>query len=249
MSYFTPFARFVFGGASRFRALLNEMPKTIKVNSEDSPVFAADNMITISKITGFLKEDKFADLANKHFHDDQLHSSIIWRIHILAWAMDSCKNLDGDMIEFGCYDAKVAEFLVEYNDLSEVDKTFYLYDIFDNPPTERGEKHSPELFDEVSSRLSKYNFVKVVKGLLPESFKKDIPDKLSFVHMDLNSAETEIALLELFFDKIVAGGILILDDYATMGYEKQYFSEKEFFKNRNYSVVELPTGQGIVIKR
>ena len=56
-------------------------------------------------------------------------------------------------------------------------------------------------------------------------------------------------LLELFFDKIVAGGILILDDYATMGYEKQYFSEKEFFKNRNYSVVELPTGQGIVIKR
>ena len=249
MSYFTPFARFVFGGAARFRALLNEIPKTINVNSEDAPVFAADNMITISKITGFLKEDKFVDLANKYFHDDELHSSIIWRIHILAWAMNSCKNLEGDMIEFGCYDAKVAEFLIEYNDLNEVNKTFYLYDIFDNPPTEKGEKHSPELYDEVSSRLSKYNFVKIVKGLLPESFKKDMPDKLSFVHMDLNSAETEIALLELFFDKIVEGGILMLDDYATMGYENQYFSEKEFFNNRNYSVVELPTGQGIVIKR
>ena len=67
--------------------------------------------------------------------------------------------------------------------------------------------------------------------------------------MDLNSAETELSLLNLFFDKLVPGGILILDDYGTMGYEEQYTKEKFFFKNLGYSVVELPTGGGIVIKR
>ena len=84
---------------------------------------------------------------------------------------------------------------------------------------------------------------------MPGSFEKNIPEKLAFVHMDLNSAETEMSLLNLFFDKLVPGGILILDDYGTMGYENQYSQEKEFFNERGYSVVELPTGGGLVIKR
>ena len=103
--------------------------------------------------------------------------------------------------------------------------------------------------DNVKKRMAKYEFVKVTKGLLPGSFEKNMPEKLAFVHMDLNSAETEMSLLNLFFDKLVPGGILILDDYGTMGYENQYSQEKEFFNERGYSVVELPTGGGLVIKR
>lgn len=163
--------------------------------------------------------------------------------------MNSCKDLPGDFVEFGCYDAKVAEFLIEYNNLKNCDKNFFLYDIFNNPPTEKGEKHSPELYDDVKKRMSKYDFVEVIPGLLPATFEKNMPDKLSFVHMDLNSAETEISLLELFFDKIVPGGIILLDDYGTMNYEEQYFQEKNFFNNLGYSVLELPTGGGMVIKR
>ncbi|MAZ80001.1 MAG: hypothetical protein CMD72_04570 [Gammaproteobacteria bacterium] len=249
MAYFKPFPRFVFGGANKFRALLNQMASTIEINKEKSPVFAADNMLLIAKICGFLHDDKFVEIANKHFLGDNLHSSIVWRIHILSWAIESCKNLDGDFIEFGCYDAKVANFLIEFNDIKIMNKTFHLYDIFDNPPTAKGEMHSPELYNDVKEMMSKYDFVNVVRGLLPDSFKSQIPDKLAFVHMDLNSAETEIALLNLFFDKLVPGGMLILDDYGTMGYEKQYYKEKEFFANLNYSVLELPTGGGLVIKR
>ena len=62
------------------------------------------------------------NLANKIFASDDLHASIIWRIHVLAWAVEHCKHLKGDMIEFGCYDAKVAEFLVEYSELEQTDK-------------------------------------------------------------------------------------------------------------------------------
>ena len=63
--------------------------------------------------------------------------------------------MDGDFIDFGCYDAKVAEFLIEYNEISKLNKLFFLYDIFDNPPTEKAEKHSPNLYGDVSKRLKK----------------------------------------------------------------------------------------------
>lgn len=249
MSYFTPHPRFVFNGAEKFRSLLNKISSTISVNKENSPVFAADNMILIGKICGFLKEDKFADLANKFFKNDNLHSSIIWRIHLLASGIDSCRNLEGDLIEFGCYDAKVAEFLIEYNNISQLGKNFFLYDVFDNPPTDKGLLHSPELYKDVKNRMSKYDFVKVIPGLLPKTFEDNVPDKIAFAHLDLNSVETELSLLEMFFDKVVPGGIIILDDYGTMGYEDQYFREKIFFNNLGYSVFEFPTGGGMIIKR
>ncbi len=249
MPYFRPHPRFVFGGGENFRNLLNKLSDTVDINTETANVFAADNLIAINRITGFLKEKKFVDLANKFFFNDDFHSSIIWRIHILSWAVDSCKNLDGDMIEFGCYDGTVAEFLINYNDLFEFRNKFYLYDIFDSPPVGAGEKHSKDLYTSVEEKMKKYSFVKVVKGLLPSSFSDKIPEKISFVHLDLNSAETEIELLNLFFDSLVPGGIIILDDYATMYYENQHISEKSFFKNLGYKVVELPSGQGMVIKR
>ncbi|MAU25072.1 MAG: hypothetical protein CL706_06660 [Chloroflexi bacterium] len=249
MPYFRPYPRFVFGGGNNFRNLLNKLSDTVDINQESANVFAADNLIAINRITGFLKEEKFVDLANKFFQNDDFHASIIWRIHILSWAVDSCKNLDGDMIEFGCYDGSVAEFIINYNDLFEFKNNFYLYDIFNNPPVGSGEKHTKDLLISVQDRMKKYNFVKVIPGLLPSSFSDKIPKKISFVHLDLNSAETEIELLKLFFDRLVPGGIVILDDYATMYYEDQHNSEKSFFKSLGYKVVELPSGQGMVIKR
>jgi hypothetical protein len=47
----------------------------------------------------------------------------------------------------------------------------------------------------------------------------------------------------------VPGGILILDDFGQTAYKEQHDQETDFFKNIDYSVVELPTGQGMVIKR
>lgn len=248
MDFFKPVGRFYFSGGEPIKKFIKEvLSKYTEKNS--SMIYAADNMILIGKIAGFLREEKFAKLANVFFSNDPLHSSIIWRIHILSWAINSCKDLDGDLIEFGCYDAKVAEFLINYNNIENFKKTFYLYDAFNNPPAGKGEKHSETFFNEVSERMNKYKFVKIIPGLLPKSFKNNIPKKISFVHLDLNSAETEISLLELFFEKLVPGGIIILDDYGTMFYEEQYHKEKKFFSDLGYSVLELPTGGGMVIKR
>jgi hypothetical protein len=69
------------------------------------------------------------------------------------------------------------------------------------------------------------------------------------MHIDLNSADAEIGVLEVLFDRVSPGGIIVLDDYGWLAYEKQKIVEDEFFGRRNHSVLELPTGQGLVIKR
>ena len=86
--------------------------------------------------------------------------------------------------------------------------------------------------------------------MLPESFNGNCPEKIAYLHIDLNSAKYEVEVLKVLFDKIVPGGILILDDYEWAGiYRTQKIAEDTWFDERQYRVMPLPTGQGLLIKR
>ena len=245
--FFSPIARMIVKDNSEEKKWLLNMGKNFPINTKDSNFFAADNLITFGKVLGFLKENDFVEFAEKSFSDDDFHKSIIWRIHILSWSMKQCFRIKGDFIEFGCYDCNVAEFLINYCDLVNLKKKYYLYDIFNNTPTSRNEKHSDTIFDEVSKKLKKYKFVDITQGLLPNSYK-DI-DHISFVHFDLNSVDTELDLLIKIYDKISKNGHIIIDDYGWKGYEDQHNAHSDFFKSKNQNILELPTGQGLVIKQ
>ena len=65
----------------------------------------------------------------------------------------------------------------------------------------------------------------------------------------MNSSKSEIAALEHLFDKVSKGGIIVFDDFGWMGYDRQTIAEIEWLKNRDHKVLELPTGQGMVIKK
>jgi hypothetical protein len=51
------------------------------------------------------------------------------------------------------------------------------------------------------------------------------------------------------FDRVVPGGVIVFDDYGWKLFEKQKEAEDIFMKARGYEILELPTGQGLVIKR
>lgn len=109
--------------------------------------------------------------------------------------------------------------------------------------------HGPNLYEQVRQRFSDIDNISVVQGMIPEVLHKTAPEKVAFMHLDLNGPAAEVAALEFFFDRLVPGAILILDDY---GWREYYRSQKEaedpFFESRGYRVLELPTGQGMVIK-
>ncbi len=228
---------------------LSDLANIDGVNHPQSHVFMADELISMGKTLGFLRDENLIKNARKIF-DDKWEKALIWRRYVLAWAGHHCSNLgDGSFTEFGCYDGIASMFVNEYNDLSKKNVPFYLYDCFEPPPNSaKFPKHSKDLFFEVKELFKTKDNVKIVKGILPDTL--DIcPEKISWAHIDLNDVRAEIAVLEIIFDKIIPGGIIILDDYGWVGYWDQYVAEKSFFLDRGYHVLEIPTGQGILIKR
>ena len=67
--------------------------------------------------------------------------------------------------------------------------------------------------------------------------------------MDMNNAFAEMEAIKSFWDKIVNSGIVLLDDYATHdGFKEQKISWDKFAKDKNFEILTLPTGQGLIIK-
>jgi O-methyltransferase len=215
-------------------------------------IFASDNLFTFGRQLGFLNDQKFLDAVQSNV-ETEIEKAIIWRTHILTWAAKTGLKREGAFVECGCYKGTSAKIVCDYVDFKSVDKQYYLYDTFehnDDSKHPRMPDHGDGLFEQVAARFQPYNNVNIIKGTIPESFSQGVPDKVAFLHIDMNHAEAELAALEELWDRMVPGAILILDDYGwSWGiYGDQKFKEDPFFESRGYSVVELPTGQGMVIK-
>ena len=179
--------------------------------------------------------------------------AIVWRRYVLACAAYHCVQLDGDFVECGCYTGVGIKTVVDYLGGTAFPKTFWGYDIFRHDPSMANHpmpEHREGLYERVRKKFSTYPQVKLIKGMIPQVFENDCPDRIAYLHIDLNQAPAEIAALEHLFDRMVPGGILILDDYEWSGYYRaQKLAEDPWFDARHYRVMPLPTGQGLVIKR
>jgi hypothetical protein len=178
--------------------------------------------------------------------------AILWRRYILCCAAFHCAHLPGDFVECGVLFGTGVKTVIDYFGKDSFGKPFWAYDIFENNPVEGipslGQHEG--LLEKVRERFSGYDNVKLVPGLLPASLDGNSPDQIAYLHIDLNQAETEIAVLERLFDRVATGGIVILDDYEWSGvYRRQKIKEDPWFEAREYRVIPLPTGQGLVIKR
>jgi O-methyltransferase len=187
---------------------------------------------------------------------------IEWRIHVLCWAAKHASNLEGDFIDFGCRTGIFARAINHYIDLRALGKKYYMLDTFyglDNRFSSGDEMNSPlnHLYKQ-ENETDLYNFVlksftafpvKVIKGAVPDTLEQVDSNKLAFVSIDMNSVEPEIAALEFSWERLVPGGIIILDDY---GYNNESNEQKKahdkFAGTKGVTVLSVPTCQGIIIK-
>jgi hypothetical protein len=151
-------------------------------------------------------------------------------------------------------------------DFGKLPRQFYLYDTYagfsekysspDDFPGNPGFYNAAQqaystgsLFDVVKAKFAHLSNVHVVRGVVPDVFLQVVPERVAWLHIDLNSARAEIGALEVLFDRVVPGGMIVFDDYGWVNFRKQKIAEDEFFAARGYKVLELPTGQGLVVKR
>ncbi len=234
---------------NNFVGHLGASAEMIGTNRPGTGAHLSDDMFVWFRNLGFLEETDFVN-AFAPYATDPLLRARIWRVYMLCWAAKSCQRVEGDYVDLGCYDGRTVHVISRYIDLSNIDKQYYLYDLFENPTAEsRKAKHGASLHAEVQALFSQYPRVKVIKGPVPESFEQGLPEKIAFAQIDLNEANAEMAALEVIYDRVTPGGIIIFDDFGFKRYAESYNRESSFFRKRGDIVFESPTGQGLFIKR
>ena len=213
----------------------------------------ADNFLTWGRNNSMLDDGPFVAAWQDNLEGDPVNQAIVWRRYILACAAYHAVQLDGDFVECGCYKGTGIKTVVDYLGATEFPKTFWGYDLFEHRADEAHHampEHGPDLFGQVQAKFAGYENVRIIRGRIPEVFAGHSPDRISYLHIDLNQAAAEIAALDALFDRVVPGGIVILDDYEwAMVYRGQKLAEDPWFQARSYRVFPLPTGQGLVLKR
>lgn len=223
------------------------------INLPTSTVYFADNTMAIGRAFGFLRDRRFVAAVEACAREDR-DLAIAWRTHILTWAAKSCLALDGDFVECGTYRGYSAEVICRYVEQHKAGRRFVLYDLFDPGDAEDGvghrlPSHGSALFAEVAARFAPYDGVTVVRGKVPDALPETAPERIAFLHLDMNNAAAEEGALRLLWDRIADGGMVVLDDYGWAFYGDQREAADRVAAEHGQIVVELPTGQGLLVKR
>ena len=246
-----------------FYGLTEESKKTFnqaaKMISEVYPgVYANDMLICMWRNLSFTGDKLFMQSYRSSITNKQ-EESLLWRLHVLGWAAKNALNVGGDFIECGVFKGFCSAVLCKYLEFNNLTRNFYLYDTFEGLPeetsTEAERKNwdythydSEEIYNKVVELFSEYKNVDVVRGIVPKVLEQSPLEKIAFLHIDMNSEQAEILALDYLFDKVVPGGLIVLDDFGWSCNRNQNIAERAFMNERDHQVLELPTGQGVILK-
>lgn len=191
----------------------------------------------------------YTDPSTKH-----VARELFWRKHVLLWCARNCLSVDGDFAECGVSTGFGVEVLANALDFGKIDRTYWLYDTFSGVPAEQADEGSPKPLDDdgglarrrVKAKFASFPNIKIVPGALPYTLSKNSPTKLAFLHLDLNNTIAELETLAVLLPRMSAGSYIVLDDFGWARFGRQHATEIVLFEQVGLSVLELPTGQGLV---
>ncbi len=241
----------MFFGLSNQSEFINGIQHAVNQINGQSGIYTGDNLFTYHRNLSFLEDQAFMQAVAKHATTAVEHA-ILWRQSVVLWGARNGLRLEGDFVEIACYKGITARIVCDVLDFAKLGRRYFLYDLFDHDPAMNHHampEHSQQLFASVKARFADSPNVFVTQGKVPDVLGFVAPEKIAFMHLDLNNAEAEVGALDVLFERMVPGAVLILDDYGWLGYRAQKLAEDPWFVARGYFVVELPTGQGMVIKQ
>ena len=167
-------------------------------------------------------------------------------------------NLPGDILEFGVYKGTSFVRLISFRDLLEHNNSRKVigFDAFGKFPDELVLDSDKEFVDRFEGaggfgvskeELQKHlenkkttNFKLIegdIKHTLPQYIKDNPSLKVALLHIDVDVYEPTKLILENLWERIVKGGVLMLDDYGTV--EGETKAVDEFFADQQI-VIQKP---------
>jgi hypothetical protein len=182
------------------------------------------------------------------------------RIHQSTWAASIALKNEGDWVELGTGKGFTMSATLNYHKekWNDNSKNLWLVDTFspfaiDSTTGVQGKsgeihEHYCDDIDKLKEHFKEFNNVHFLQGLVPDCLESLKVEKISFLHIDLNSAKPEIAGLSFLWDRLVKGAVLLLDDYGFPNRIDQHIAMNDFASRHSFNILQLPTGQGLAIK-
>lgn len=176
----------------------------------------------------------------------------------------SVSDLDGDIVECGLGNGVTFERLGQV--AKESSKKLFGFDSFQGFPKPSDEDVSSWVINEgdwshanisnIESRVKKSvpkdffdTHIHIIPGFFKDTFKNETAIKnISFLHLDVDLYSSYIDCLNHFFDRVVKGGVIAIDEYLNgieyAKYPGGYISISEFFKDKKVDVCrDIDTGK------
>jgi hypothetical protein len=228
-------------------------------------VYCQDGLITIHN-HDFMKDPAFLASYTRGVLADGRDFQCHWRIHAALWAAHQATKVDGDFVECGVNRGFVSSAILSSIRWNTLDRSYYLLDTFTGPEEEllsSEERASGYVarkaaatevgfyatsVEKVAANFSEWSRVKIIKGAIPGTLKQVTAEKIAFIHIDLNCSVPEVAALDHFWPFLSPGAIVLLDDYAYVGFRLSKQAMDKFALKKNVPILSLPTGQGLIVK-
>lgn len=183
----------------------------------------------MGKVYGF-EFEKSWDYENGYYltsHSSRLAKAIAhWEIY------KKIKDIPGEIMEFGVYKGTSLIRFATFREMleSQYSRKIIGFDTFGEFPlteieednkfiskfSQNGESISKEELEKVF-KFKNFDNIELCKGdileTLPKYLKNHPELRISILHIDVDVYKPSKLILELLFDKVVKGGIVILDDY------------------------------------
>ena len=198
-----------------------------------------------------LEDDTFRTTFEKFSGDNWTSFERKWN---LKEFLRLTRQVEGDYAECGVYRGGSAALLCSAG--GAWNKHVHLFDSFEglSEPLESESHHwsagdltvSQELLE---SNLAEFDNYTVYPGWIPGRFSDVADRKFSFVHVDVDLEEPTRDSIEFFFPRMSQGAVLLMDDHGYTTCPGARKAALDYFESNNEEVLDLATGQGLVVKR
>lgn len=99
------------------------------------------------------------------------------------------------------------------------------------------------------SAFRQFDHAELRTGWIPDTFAGLEDRHFRFVHIDVDLYQPTYDCIEFFYPRLVPGGVVILDDHGLTTCPGARQAVFDYLKEDSDQVIDLPTGQGLIIKR
>jgi hypothetical protein len=185
---------------------------------------------------------------------------IRWRTHTVLWAAEHALQIEGCFVELGTGRGWMMSAVCEFVEITSTTKRIYCVDRFlpnavdrvtgevIDAPNPAEDYYAKDLLSTREAFAEWSSHVEFVQGELPAALTSLPAGPIAFCHIDLNAAQPEVESLRLLWPSLSVGALVVLDDFVWRGHEAQNTAHQSLAAELGYSILSLPTGQGLIIK-